>query len=66
MNFLHHLEVLQGKKIPKIQDTYGSGWVGPGLSQNKKLENRPKKVLNQYWYFGVVYHVYFFGIYIRY
>ena len=22
------------------------------------LENRPKVSINQYWYFGVVYHVY--------
>ena len=28
------LGVLQRKKIPKIQDYYGSGWVGPGLTRN--------------------------------
>ena len=25
--------VLQRKKIPKIRDYYGSGWVGPGLTR---------------------------------
>ena len=28
------------------------------------VENRPKIALNQYWYFGVVYHVYSVCIYI--
>ena len=39
---------------PKIRNYYGSGWVGPGLTRNLFLENRPKIALNQYWYFGVV------------
>ena len=46
------------EKIPKIRGYYGSGWVGPGLTRNFFVENRPKISLNQYWYFGVVYHVY--------
>ena len=25
------------KRIPKIQDNYGSGWVGPDLSDKKNL-----------------------------
>ena len=43
--------VLRGfakKKIPKIQDYYGSGWVGPGLSEFffvKSSKNSPKPVL---------------------
>ena len=28
--------------------------MGPGLTRNLFLENRPKIALNQYWYFGVV------------
>ena len=45
-------------KIPKIRDYYGSGWVGPGLTQNFFcVENHPKIALNQYRYFGVVYHI---------
>ena len=36
------------KKIPKIRINYGSGWVGPGLTRNIFLENRPKIALNQY------------------
>ena len=37
---------------PKIRHYYGSGRVGPGLTRNFVfvLENRPKIVLNQYWY----------------
>ena len=35
------------KKIQKIRDYYGSGWVGPGLTRNFFLENRPKIALNQ-------------------
>ena len=58
-NFRSELGALQRKKIQKIRDYYGSGWVGPGLTRNFcLLENRPKIALNQYWYFGVVYHVY--------
>ena len=45
------------KKFKKIRDYYGSGWVGPGLTRIFFL-NRPKIALNQYYYFGVVYHVY--------
>ena len=45
------------KKIQKIRDYYGSGWVGPGHS-DFFLEGRPKIALNQYWYFGDAYHVY--------
>ena len=35
-------------------------WVGGSSSHSDffLLENRPKIALNQYWYFGVVYHVY--------
>ena len=52
---------MQRKKIPKIRDYYGSGWVGPGLTRNFLffVENHPKIALNQYRYFGVVYHVYY-------
>ena len=36
-------------KIPKIQDYYGSGWVGPGLTRiflgGKSSQNSPKSVL---------------------
>ena len=39
------------KKIPKIQDYYGSGWVGPGLTRNLFLENHPETALNQYRHF---------------
>ena len=48
------------EKIQKIRDYYGSGWVGPGLTRNFffLVENRPKVALNQWLYFGVVYHVY--------
>ena len=36
------------RKIPKIRDYYGSGWVSPGLTWNFfLLANRPKIVLNQ-------------------
>ena len=41
-----------------------SGWVGPGITLKKLLENRPKIALYQYWYFLVVYHVYSVCIYI--
>ena len=34
-----------------------AGWVQVSLGFFL-LENRPKIALNQYWYFGVVYHVY--------
>ena len=45
---------------PKIRLYYGSGWAGPGLTRNVLLllENHPKIALNQYWYIGVVGHVY--------
>ena len=37
------------KKIPKIRDYYGSGWMGPGLTRNyfcgKSSQNSPKQVL---------------------
>ena len=38
------------RKIPKIRDYYGSGWVGPGLTRNffllgKSAQNSPKPVL---------------------
>ena len=46
------LGALKRKQIPKIGDYYGSGWLGPGLTQNYFLENHPKIALNQY--FGVV------------
>ena len=37
----------------------------PGLTLKKNvLENRPKIALYQYWYFGVVYHLYYVCIYI--
>ena len=32
--------------------------VGPGLTRNFCVENRPKIALNQYWYFEVVYNVF--------
>ena len=32
---------------PKIRDYYGSGWVGPGVTRNFLLENRPKISLKQ-------------------
>ena len=35
------------KKIPKIRDYYGSGWVGTDLSDFVVVENRPKIALNQ-------------------
>ena len=34
------------------------GWVQVSLGACFVLENRPKITLNQYWYFGVVYHMY--------
>ena len=37
--------------------------MGPGLACSFVLENRPKIALNQYRYFGVVYHVYSVCIY---
>ena len=47
------------KKIPKIRNYYGSGWVGPDLTRIFLcVENLLKIALNQYWYFGVVYQVY--------
>ena len=47
------------KKIPKIRDYYGSWWVGPGLTRNLFfLGKSSQNALNQYWNFGVVYHVY--------
>ena len=54
------------RKIPKIRDYYGSGWVGwvqvsLGIFF---VENHPKIALNQYRYFGVVYHMYSVCIYI--
>ena len=53
------------RKIPKIRDYYGSGWVGPGLTRNfVVVENLPKITQNQCSYFGVVYHVYSICIYI--
>ena len=42
------LGTLQRKKIQKIRDYYGSGWVGPGLTRNFFVENRTKIALNQY------------------
>ena len=40
-------------------------WVGESRSHSDLfLENRLKIALNQYWYFGVVYHVYYVCIYI--
>ena len=42
---------------------YGIGWVGTGLTWILFFLNRPKIALNQYWYFGVVYHVYSVYIY---
>ena len=30
---ISYLGALQRKKIPNIRDYYGSGWVGPGLTQ---------------------------------
>ena len=33
------------RKIPKIRDYYGSGWVGLGLTRFFFLENRPKITL---------------------
>ena len=41
---------LQRKKIPKIRDYYGSGWVvGPGLTRIFFFwENRPKIPQNDY------------------
>ena len=51
--------------FPKIQDYYGSGWVGGSRSLGIFcLKNHPKIALNQYIYFGVVYHVYSVCIYI--
>ena len=44
------------KKIPKIRDYYGSGWVGPGLTRDFLffiLENHSNIALNQYRCFGV-------------
>ena len=64
------ISILRGcakKKNQKIRDYYGSRWVGPGLTRILLLlENRPnhpKIPLNQYRYFGVVYH-YVFCLYI--
>ena len=54
----HWLELCKEEKIPKIQDYYGSGWVGSGLTRNFVLENHPKIPLKQYRYFVVVYHVF--------
>ena len=51
------------KKIQKIRDYYGSGWVQVSL-RIFVLENHPKIPLNQYIYFGVVYHAYYVCIYI--
>ena len=40
---------LPRKKIQKIRDYYGSGWVGPGPARNffggKSSQNSPKPVL---------------------
>ena len=45
----YDLRAMQRKKIQKIRDYYGSGWVGPGLTQNffffKSSQNSPKPVL---------------------
>ena len=40
------------------------GWVQVSLGKKKFSENRAKIALNQYWCFGVVYHVYSVCIYI--
>ena len=43
-----YLGALQRRKIPKIRDYYGSGWVGPGLTRiffGKLSQNSPKSVL---------------------
>ena len=47
--------VIRGFAKKKIRDYYGSGIF---------FLNRPKIALNQYWYFGVVYHMYSVCIYI--
>ena len=40
------------------------GWVQVSLGIFIFLENYPKIARNQYWYFGVVYHLYSVCIYI--
>ena len=39
--------------------------MGGSRSHSNFLENLPKIALNQYCYFGVVYHMYSVGIYIE-
>ncbi len=59
------LTLLRGfakKQNPKIRVYYGSGWVG-GSHSEFFWENHPKIAVKQYWYFGVVYHVYSACIY---
>ena len=53
------LGALQSNKIPKIRVNYGSGWVVLGLILNFCFVGKLSQIaLNQYLYFGVVYHVY--------
>ena len=57
---LPHKGLCKEKKFQKSAIT-GSGRVGPGLTQNFFFW---KIALNQYLYFGVVYHVYSVCVYI--
>ena len=63
-NHVQQTRLVRGLAKTKIRDYYGSGWVDLGFTRIFFLENLPKIALNQYWYFGVVYHVYSVCIYI--
>ena len=36
-------DILERSKVKKIQDNFGSGWVGPGLTPKKKWKIVPKQ-----------------------
>ena len=59
-NSSHVLGALQRKKIQKIRDYYGSGWVGPGLTRifvgGKSSKISPTRVL--IFWSSSLYHVY--------
>ena len=53
----------KNSKNPRLLGKWVGGWVR-SHTDFLLLENRPKIALNQYWYIGVVYHVYSVCIYI--